>query len=188
MCDSLKLSILDPDEQTASTSTIGEFRAGKPLVLDFWTTRCVRCPAALAKLDGEAPKHAADAMFASCAMSLNSETEGTQDQVLEQLEGQMENLKHTYMTFEEKEAAKSMFGFTAVPFAVVVGADGNVLAKGNPNEINFASFNFSPPSSPSQPAANALGFGNDDEDVSTARLGARMRKAAPCLPLPACSP
>ena len=43
--DALTLSLLDPEEQKAAPSTVGEFRAGKALVLDFWTTRCVRCPA-----------------------------------------------------------------------------------------------------------------------------------------------
>ena len=98
------LSVLDVDEQTASSSTLGAFRAGSPLVLDFWHTRCVKCPAALAMLDQHAEAHPG-VTFAACALSLGSETEGTQEQVLELLEGQYENLKHLYMTFDEKEAA-----------------------------------------------------------------------------------
>lgn len=134
--DQMTLTLLDVDEQEASPSTIGTLRAGKPLVLDFWTTRCVRCPAAISHLDEEAPKHAG-VTFATCAMSLNSTTEGTQEQVLELLEGQWENLKHCYMTFEEKEAAKATFGFSSVPFSVVFDADGAILFKGDPKDINF---------------------------------------------------
>ena len=102
----------------------------------------MRCPAALAKLDQEAPKHAAQATFASCALSLNSTTEGTQEQVLEQLEGQFENLKHCYMTFEEKEKAKAAFGFSAVPFCIIFNAAGAILFKGDPKDVDFATFDF----------------------------------------------
>ena len=192
--DALTLTVLDPEEQEVTSSTLGAFRAGKPLVLDFWTTRCVNCPAALAKLDGQAPKYAAKTAFASCALSLNSEAEGTQEQVLEQLEGQFENLKHSYMTFEEKEAAKAAFGFSSVPFCVVFSAAGAVLFKGNPKELELATFDFAAEPTAAAPAVEAvatsmekvavaspakplgeanrattaapvsLGFGNDDED------------------------
>ena len=132
----LSLSKLDVDEQEAAPTTLGAFAAGKPLVLDFWHTRCVRCPAALSKLDGEVAKHP-EFQFASCAFSLGSETEGTQEQVLELLEGQWENLAHTYMTFDEKEATKKVFGITAVPFVVVFGADGALKFKGEPKDLDL---------------------------------------------------
>ena len=76
----LSLSVLDPDEETAAPSTIGDFRAGKQLILDFWHTRCIKCPAALTWLDAKAEAHP-DITFASCALSLGSDTEGTQEQV-----------------------------------------------------------------------------------------------------------
>ena len=84
--DALTLSVLDPDEQTAEKSTLGDFRGNGALVIDFWTTRCVNCPAALTKLDAIAGK--STAVYAACALSLGSDTEGTQEQVLELLEGQ----------------------------------------------------------------------------------------------------
>ena len=37
--------------EDAEDSTIMTLAAGKKLVMDCWTTRCERCPAALAKLD-----------------------------------------------------------------------------------------------------------------------------------------
>ena len=44
----LPLTLFD-DDSTASSLT--KLRAGKPLIIDFWTTRCERCPACLDKLD-----------------------------------------------------------------------------------------------------------------------------------------
>ena len=133
---SLSLSLLDVDEQSASSTTLGAFAAGKPLVLDLWHTRCVRCPDAISKLEGLAPKHPG-VTFAACCLSLGSETEGTQEQVLELLEGQWEGLQHLYMTFAEKEAAKKAFGFSAVPFVAVFGADGALKYAGDPKGVDF---------------------------------------------------
>ena len=39
----LPLTLFD-DDSTASSLT--KLRAGKPLIIDFWTTRCERCPGA----------------------------------------------------------------------------------------------------------------------------------------------
>ena len=147
------LTVLDIDEESGEASTLGEFRAGKPLVLDFWHTRCVRCPEAITKLDMSAPKHAG-VKFAACALSLGSEDEGTQDQVIELLQGQWENMSHLYMTVEEKEAAKAEFGFAAVPFCVVFAADGAVLYKGDPSKVDLATVFDAP--APVDQAAEAM--------------------------------
>ena len=101
----LNLSVLNVGEETGEPSTLGAFRDGKKLVLDFWHTRCTNCPNALTKLDGVAAKHP-EVRFAACALSLGSKTEGTQEQVLELLDGMWENLTHLYMPFEDKEKAK----------------------------------------------------------------------------------
>ena len=108
---SLNLSVLDVGEETGEPSTLGAFRDGKKLVLDFWHTRCTNCPNALTKLDGVAAKHP-EVRFAACALSLGSKTEGTQEQVLELLDGMWENLTHLYMPFEDKEKEVEML---AVP-------------------------------------------------------------------------
>ena len=42
----LPLTLFD-DDSTASSLT--KLRAGKPLIIDFWTTRCERCPGAVWK-------------------------------------------------------------------------------------------------------------------------------------------
>ena len=83
--------------------------AGKPLVLDLWHTKCVRCPEALTKLDGIAGsgKHPG-VVFAACALSLcdkpdppKSEEAG-REAVIELVDDMWDNLKHCYMTAEEK--------------------------------------------------------------------------------------
>ena len=142
------LSLLDVDEQTASPTTLAALAAGKPLVIDFWHTRCVRCPEGALKLDGIAESKAGEVQFAACALSLGSETEGTQEQVLELLEGQWENLTHLYMTVDEKERAKKEFGFKAVPFVAVFGADGALRYAGEPGKINYDTVFDLPPIAP----------------------------------------
>jgi thiol-disulfide isomerase/thioredoxin len=139
------LTVLDVDGASGTPASLASLRAGKPLVLDFWHTRCTNCPAAITKLDVEATKHKG-VTFAACALSLGSQTEGTQSQVLELLEDQWHNLTHLYMTFDEKERAKAEFGFKAVPFCVVFAADGAVLYTGDPMKVDFSTvFSTRPP-------------------------------------------
>ena len=149
---SLRVAELDVEGESASPTTLDAFRGGKRLVLDFWHTRCTRCPAALTKLDMLAPKHA-DVTFASCALSLGSTTEGTCEVVLELLQDQWENLKHLYMEFEDKEKAKAQFGFTQLPFCVVFGADGAVLYRGDPGQVDFATVFDAEPAAPAKALA-----------------------------------
>ena len=167
----LTLTVLDVEEETASASTLGEFRAGKPLVLDFWHTRCVKCPAAMAMLDAHAKAHP-EIVFAACALSLGSDTEGTQEQVLELLQDQYEELKHLYMTFDEKEAAKKQLGFSAVPFCVVFNAEGAIVYKGEPKGIDYATvFDAAPvAAAPADPAA--------DKEQQGAAISAGLAKVA----------
>ena len=96
------------------------------------------------------------------------------------------------MTIAEKEAAKAEFGFSALPFCVVFAADGSVLYRGDPGQVDFATVFDAKPAEPkpaeaelaaglekscavaAEPAARplaeanrepaVLGFGNDDED------------------------
>ena len=96
---SLTLNLLDVDEETSEPTTLGGLRAGGKLVLDFWHTRCTNCPQALSKLDAVATKHK-DVSFVACALSLGSETEGRQEDVMELLQDMWPNLKHCYMSFD----------------------------------------------------------------------------------------
>ncbi len=105
------LTVLDMESGKAAESscTLSALRDGKPLVLDLWHTKCVRCPEALTKLDGIAGsgKHPG-VVFAACALSLcdkpdppKSEEAG-REAVIELVDDMWDNLKHCYMTAEEK--------------------------------------------------------------------------------------
>eukprot|EP00966_Prymnesium_polylepis_P030055 698698-Prymnesium_polylepis.2 len=186
------LTILDvADGGEGESSTISALRDGKPLVLDFWHTKCQNCPAALAKLDKVAAsgKHA-DVKFVACALSLCDKPDGPPDEdsskegVTELIDDMWDSLTHCYMTADEKAKAKAEFGFTSVPFCVVYGADGALRFKGNPADIDYATVFAAP--APVEEATKAiakvdlkplgeanheaaaakpvLGFGGDDED------------------------
>jgi len=132
--ENITFTILNVERKKCS---IDEFRAGKPLVLDFWHTKCTRCPAALEKLNIEAEKALYDGViFASCGISVE---DGDIDLVSEMCEGEWENLTHLYMTKDEKETAKAAFGFTAVPFCIVIDTSGNIIFKGDPKLADFES-------------------------------------------------
>ena len=60
-----EVTILE-DSTAANLSTLSE---NKLLVVDFWTTKCVKCPAALDKLDIEATRYSNEIKFVSVALS-----------------------------------------------------------------------------------------------------------------------
>lgn len=67
--DSLIVTPLNLDENS-SPITLNELRSGRYIIVDFWHTKCVKCPAALEKLNEEAAESAADdVIFVSCALS-----------------------------------------------------------------------------------------------------------------------
>ena len=108
-------------------------RAGRAMVLDFWTSKCVKCPAALERLNEEAEEVDGTAVvYVSCALS---QGEGNKALVADMV-GDWEHLTHTFMDLENKEAAKKAFGFAAVPFYVVVSREGVVLGKGDPKAVD----------------------------------------------------
>jgi hypothetical protein len=52
---------------SAEPTSLLELCKGRKGVIDFWTTKCVKCPAALGKLNDEA--EGADALYIACALS-----------------------------------------------------------------------------------------------------------------------
>ena len=66
MFPSLLATRLESSDSQEILSLAGE---GKFLVLDFWTSKCVKCPAALDKLNEEAEKYSDIASFVSVALS-----------------------------------------------------------------------------------------------------------------------
>lgn len=134
--------------ETGEMSSLNAFRAGRPMVLDFWHTKCVKCPEALTKLDRMAASGTyPGVLFAACAVSLGTEATD-QGNTAEMVEGEWENLQHVYMEVGQKEIAKAEYPFSAVPFCVVFGADGAVLAKGDPKGIDFAAAFEAQPAKP----------------------------------------
>lgn len=133
--DELKVLTLD---ENAKSVTINAFRAGRALVLDFWTTKCVKCPAALEKLNCEANENVDGGLvFAACALSQGT---GNKDIVMGMIEdwGLDWSLTHMFMELEDKEKAKAEFGFNSVPFCVVISKSGSILGSGDPKSIDFA--------------------------------------------------
>jgi hypothetical protein len=127
--DTLKVWTLDENDTECNLNSL---RGGaKAMVLDFWTTKCVKCPAALEKLNDEA-EGVDDVIYVSCALS---QGEGNKEMVRD-LVGDWENMTHVFMDMENKEAAKAAFGFAQVPFYVVVSKEGNILGKGAPQSVD----------------------------------------------------
>jgi len=129
--DELKVVTLDENAKTVSLNAL---REGRAMVLDFWTTKCVKCPAALSKLNEEAEEaSSADVVFVSCALS---QGEGNRALVTDMLDD-WESMTHVFMEIEDKEAAKAAFGFAAVPFLLVVSKAGSILGMGDPKNTDY---------------------------------------------------
>lgn len=122
------------DDALAETASLTALRAGRAMVLDFWTSKCVKCPAALERLNEEAAEADKEVVFVSCALSQGEGNKG----LIADMVGDWEHLTHTFLDLEHKEAAKAAFGFAAVPFYVVLSADGRVLAAEGPKAPDFA--------------------------------------------------
>jgi thiol-disulfide isomerase/thioredoxin len=129
----LQVTVLD---RTGTKRDLKEFCQGKIMVLDFWHTKCVKCPSALEKLDDVARDFGKEGqvIFVACALSLG---EGNKDLVLEMISDSWDNLVHVFMDIDEKEKAKAEFGFNAVPFVLVVDQQGTILGMGDPKAIDY---------------------------------------------------
>ena len=74
----------------------------------------------MAKLNGEAElAENDDVVFLSCALSQGDENYEVAGDLV--CDGSFDSLTHVFMDMEVKEAAKAAFGFSSVPFYVVVG-------------------------------------------------------------------
>jgi hypothetical protein len=112
------------------------------MVIDLWHSKCVKCPAALDKLNDFAGSSSTstssssdDVLYVSCALSQGP---GNIDLACEMVADTWENLTHVFMEVEVKEEAKALFGFNAVPFVIVVDKDGNVIGHGDPKTVDYA--------------------------------------------------
>lgn len=107
----------------------------KKFVIDFWTTKCVKCPAALGKLSEEASQaknSGADVVYVACVL----DSKDVAADIVEETE-EWASLLHVFMDFETKEKLKSEFGFSEVPFCIVGACDKEILGSGNPKDMNI---------------------------------------------------
>lgn len=103
--------------------------------IDFWTTQCTRCPAALDKLDLMAsdPRYENVQFISICCDKLDGARE-----IIEKNEDlRWQNVDHYFMSQSDKERAKRELGFQSVPFYVVLDERGNITQKGGPKAIDF---------------------------------------------------
>ena len=105
------------NDGSIDNSNILSVKENQPMVLDLWHTKCKNCPAALEKLNKIASKRP-DILFVACALS---QGEGNEEEVGDLID-EWDSLKHVFISVEVKEELKALFGFTQVPFAIVVDA------------------------------------------------------------------
>jgi thiol-disulfide isomerase/thioredoxin len=128
----LKVQRFGEDDSLISLNSL---REGKAMVLDFWTSKCVKCPAALEKLNEEAGEDkSGEIIYVSCALS---QGDGNRDVVSDLVDGEWENMTHVFMDMDNKDAAKAAFSFAQVPFYVIVSASGEIVAQGEPKQIDY---------------------------------------------------
>mmetsp|Transcript_81780 Transcript_81780/g.122855 ORF Transcript_81780/g.122855 Transcript_81780/m.122855 type:complete len:200 (-) Transcript_81780:162-761(-) len=121
--------------KTADDKDTQEVTRGKNTVIDFWTTKCTRCPDALDKLDNMAqdPKYENVQFISICCDKLD----GARDIIEKDNDLRWQNVSHYFMDKQNKEEAKKILGFRSVPFYVVLDENGSITQSGNGKAIDF---------------------------------------------------
>eukprot|EP00934_Nitzschia_sp_Nitz4_P002262 Nitzschia sp. Nitz4//scaffold141_size107518//80108//80762//NITZ4_004290-RA/size107518-augustus-gene-0.97-mRNA-1//-1//CDS//3329536330//2262//frame0 len=121
--------------KTADSTRTQEVVRGKPTIIDFWTTRCTRCPDALDKLNNMAqdPMYENVQFVSICCDKLD----GARDIIEKEDDLRWQNVNHYFMEQTDKEFAKQELGFKSVPFYVVLDEEGTITQKGNHGAIDF---------------------------------------------------
>eukprot|EP00903_Cladosiphon_okamuranus_P006246 g6130.t1 len=181
MMPPLKLMPLD---EGAAATTVDDVRAGGRAVLDFWTTRCVRCPAALDALEGLALKAKGESPGAAGVkyVSLNLDNlEGARGMLSG---GRWPSLSHLFAGgYDESsetllERFKARAGLKSVPFYVVLAADGRIEQMGGPKAVKLGTETVSTFTGPEAAAASPkVGVASGPETVASAPAPAPAPKA-----------
>ncbi len=104
--------------------------------LDFWTTKCTRCPDALDSLDTMAtlPQYA-NVNFTSIVLDGCDSARN----IIEEPDKKprWHNINHYYMDKDYKELAKETLGMKQVPFYVVLNEYGEIVQKGSKKQVDF---------------------------------------------------
>mmetsp|Transcript_10235 Transcript_10235/g.19178 ORF Transcript_10235/g.19178 Transcript_10235/m.19178 type:complete len:191 (-) Transcript_10235:26-598(-) len=120
---------------TAEFQTTSNAFKGKNTVIDFWTTKCTRCPSALDNLNSLAKRpEYSNVKFTSIVLD---ECDGARNIIEQNDKPRWNNINHFYMDREYKETAKSVLGFHQVPFYVVLNENGEIVQKGSKKDIDF---------------------------------------------------
>lgn len=120
------------DKQVSRLSPLCRYQR---TLLDFWTTKCTRCPDALDKLDHMArdPKYENVHFVSICCDKLD----GARDIIDQEREERWQNVNHYFMESKHKDEAKKLLGFQQVPFYVVLDEYGDIQQMGNQRAIDF---------------------------------------------------
>ena len=127
-------TILDTDV----AATFHSVRLHRPLVIEFWSTKCQRCPSALAQMNALAAS-TPGVVFAACAIATSEDDVVEKRKVQALIDGTddepallvLPHVVHLFMNFEQKERAKKRFAFSSVPHCVVFDAKGNECYSGS---------------------------------------------------------
>lgn len=152
------------------------------MLLDLWTTRCTRCPAALDRLNDEA---AAAATSSTSQRSIDSSLPTIQfvsicmgdkidsaRQILQEPdEPRWSNMEHYFMDFQTKERAKELLNFKTVPFYVVSNAEGHLVHTGTKIDLETLPGRIPEHSRPE------LNFDSIESDVSSLSILETVKEA-----------
>ena len=103
--------------------------------VDFWTTKCTRCPNALDQLN----ELAADERYQKVkfASIVCDSCDGARNIIDKEDKPRWEKVSHFFMDHDHKEEAKKILGFKQVPFYVVLNANGDIVQMGSKKQIDF---------------------------------------------------
>ena len=160
--EALKVSTLD--ENSGELVSLADLRSNKSMIIDFWHTKCVKCPAAIDKLNEEAEGEidSAETVVVCCALSLG---EGNKEMVKDVV-SDWENITHVFMDMEMKEEAKKLLNFAAVPFYVIVNKDGVITGKGDPKKMDYIALLNKPSSEVEQEASTTVSSSAIEESTT----------------------
>jgi len=125
----LALTNLSTADDTTLTTIL---ESNRRVIIDFWTTPCTRCPAALDKLNATAQSpEFADYKIISINCGNDQFHCDDARNIIEAPDSspRWSSIDHYYAPLAEKEKAKAFFGFAQVPFYAAI-VDGMVVAKG----------------------------------------------------------
>lgn len=116
----------------ATVATVADLsRNGAPVVLDLWTTKCARCPAALSKLNQLAAATRARGDMNTRFFAVNLDDAELARDMAE--ESGWDSLEIASMA---REVARSDLGVMQVPYYFVLDGAGRVIANGNGVDVD----------------------------------------------------